>query len=359
MQLIDGDCSYHIEERLHKKLLLLEERCTRKKQKQNSYIIVHGPTGDGKTNTSLIIAHHAKLNTNRKVHLFFRLQPLIDFEKKNDEAIVIYDEPSLDALSTDSLTTLNRDFFRLINTGRKKRHYNIINLTKFWKFSEELVVDTALGFVHMNTKGGSDPGRFVYIRQKNLEKLWNDYKTHKKRNYIRYKSFGGWFPLIEQYYDKLDITLHGKDGEIIEHSTFKDYEMMKDKAIESIGDNKKISKRELQYQRSLIELRRKVAGLWLKGVFSQLELAGKLGISPVRLREWAKMDSNDPISLEKSGFEASKSPTIINTWGDQDDGLDVPEEEKQVIKKSKSLPKINVIREVEAEPSAEIGSTIY
>jgi hypothetical protein len=282
----DGEIRYAIENKLAHKLDLMADMCTREKGIQNAYLANEGRTGSGKTNTSLVEAHYFKTKTGRDIHMFFRLEGLINFLKTTEKKIVIWDEPSLDSFSTDQLTSLNKNLLRLINTGRKKRHFVIVNLTKFWRFPEDLVVDTCLGMVHTFVKNDSTYGRFFYIRQKFLEALWEAKKKSNKRLYSKLSSFGGNFPYImEKHMDRMNITIEGHPN-----CTYKDYERLKDEAIATIGvenTNKrgmgggardpKVRLEKLQYKLSQIK------------AIPQQDLAIMLEIDPKFLRDWAKM----------------------------------------------------------------------
>lgn len=303
----DGEIKYSIENRLVKKMDILIERVTRPNQKQNSFLENHGMPGEGKTNSSVVEAHYVKWKTGRPISMFFRLEKLIDFLKTTENQIVIWDEPSLNSLSTDQLARINRDLLRLINTMRKKRHFIIVNFTKFWRFPEDIVVDTCLGMVHHNSKNGTDPGRFVYIRHRNLEALWDIHRKTGKKAYGKLKSFGGRMPhILEKYFHLMDITIEGQP-----HCTYDDYERLKDAAIESIGGGtEKKSKKEIELERKLADLRFKIANL---PDYEKEKLASHLGVSSGRLREWRKRGLNTPNTQENEVFEALPPPSTFST----------------------------------------------
>ena len=250
----DLGTTYALENRLIKKMDFFVKMVTRQNHKQDVVLIVHGGTGEGKTNTSVVLARYFQNKTNRPIHFFFRLEPLIEFAKSTDNKIIIWDEPSLDSLSTDQLSRINKDLIRLLNTMRKKRHIVIINLTKFWKFPEALVVDRALALIHMHSNEGKDVGRFLYIRRKKLEQLWRAYHSSHQRLFGKLKAFGGRFPEImervasdkQRCFDKIGITIND-----ISNATYDDYDKLKDEAIESIRTDGAISKRDLKMQRDM------------------------------------------------------------------------------------------------------------
>lgn len=252
------------------------DRC----QKKDGLLTIEGSEGEGKTNSSAAIAGYIKDKTGRSINMYFRLKPLIEFAKKTTEKIIIWDEPALDSLSTNWWSETNQDLIRLLMTCRKKKHFFIFNFVKFYKFSEYVNVDRALGMIHMYSRGGVQSGRFIYVRKKNLEKLWNDYRSKKQRNYKKYMSFGGQMPLMDKYFDKLDITIENKP-----HCTLEDYEKLKDKAIDSIGSGKK--KEADRYKILYDKLRYDVSQIQCP-VKSKTELAQKLGIAKNTIFNWTK-----------------------------------------------------------------------
>jgi len=265
-------------------------------------IVVHN---SGKSNSSIAEAYYFKLKTGRDIHLFFRLEKLLEFAKNNENKIIIWDEPALDSLSTDQMTTLNRNMLRLINTMRKKRHFLIINFTKFWRFSVDLVCDTILGMVCMDSRDGEHIGRFVYIRQKKLERLWDTYQKTRKKTYGKLKSFGGWMPeVMEKYFDKMGIFV-----EEVPNATLDDYERVKDRAIKEIGNQNKISKREQNTINRYNELRYRFA---IYPGITQKEKAKILGVSARSIQDWAILPRNDTISLGKISFEEEEPNPYVN-----------------------------------------------
>lgn len=277
---------FAFEKRLFAKIQLMCDRIT--KGNKDAFLINEGYEGDGKTNSSLVegIVAQSLLKEKFKdtsIHLFFRTSSCIEFAKTTRNKIIILDEPSLESLSTDSLNALNKDLLRLVSMMRMKGHYFILNMTKFWKFPEFLMVDRALGMIHMDTKNNKSPGKFIYVRQKNLERLWNDKKKKNKRNYHKYLSFGGRMPLVmPDVFDKFKIQVEQKLN-----ASYDDYEEQKEKSIESIGNKEKNMSWD---KKRLNELQYKIATLWKRiPKITQGEIAVGLNTSSSRLREWATM----------------------------------------------------------------------
>ncbi len=273
---IDGE-EYPIEKQLIKKLERVVRGITQDNPKEDAVFINEGKEGKGKTNSSIVEALYVKIRTRRAVHLFFRLEKLIEFAQSTEKKIIIWDEPALDSLSTEQVSKLNRNMLRLFMTIRKKRHFFIINYTKFWKFPEYIIVDRSNGMIHMRE---DQTGRFLYIRKRKLELLWNEYRIRHKRSYRKVMSFGGRMPLIlGEQFDKLKFHVNN-----ISNATYKDYEKFKDEAIGSIGKREeKLDKNTLK----LNELRRKISHI--KKISTE-DLAVELGINSRRIREWKKIE---------------------------------------------------------------------
>lgn len=275
-RIIIGDQEFVLEKKLIKKLDRVVKGITQDHPKEDAVLINEGKEGKGKTNSSVVEALYVKIKTKREVHLFFRLQQLIEFAQSTKEKIIIWDEPALDSLSTEQLNKLNKDMLRLFMTIRKKRHFIIINYVKFWKFPEYLIVDRSVGLIHMKEK---EIGRFLYIRKKKLEFLWNEYRFKHKRSYLKVMDFGGRMPnIMEKNFDKLGFHVNN-----IANASYQDYEDCKDEAIGSIGKNDaKLDKNKLK----LDLLRYRISHV--KGI-TQGDMARMLSVHPTRLQEWKKL----------------------------------------------------------------------
>lgn len=262
-----GKDSYTIEKKLVKKLDRVVKGVTQSNPKEDALLINEGKEGKGKTNSSIVEAAYFKATTGRDIHLFFKLEALMDFAKRTKEKIIVWDEPSIDSLSRDQLNSLNQDMQRIFMTIRKKRHIFIINYTKFWKFPEYIIVDRSNGMIHMSD---SKIGRFFYIRKNRLEFLWNEFRVKHKRAYIKASSFGGSMPVIlEKHFNEIGIYVNH-----IKNATIDDYESQKDLAIESIGEKKKQNKHE-----------EKLKGIYVRLVkFKGMKWAERVAISGLSRR---------------------------------------------------------------------------
>ena len=115
-------------------------------------------------------------------------------------------------------------------------------IPKFWKLNEYLVVDRAIGLIHVYARKQLYAGRFVYYNKAAKDKLWDDWKRSRKRNYRLYYTFRGGFP---------DVL-----SKIIDE---KEYDRKKDIAIMGLGYDKKEAER-MQVRDDLFYLVRKELG---------------------------------------------------------------------------------------------------
>lgn len=272
------DLGYSLEKKLVKKLDLMIQRCTNKVSRKDALLIVEGDEGEGKTNSSEAIAYYVKYKTKRDINMFFRLQSMIDYATTTQEKVIIWDEPSLDFLSNDWYKETSKDLIRMLMTCRKKRHFFLFNLTKFYKFHEYIVVDRALGMLHMYTRKSKQSGRFVYIRKKNLENIYNDYRKSHQRNYAKYRSFGGSFPIIEKKIGKLGMFANGEEVKSLD-----DYERLKDIAIASIS-----RKKSNPFRVELKKFKHKIGKL-KPPILTKDELVRQLEIDHKTLFNWGRL----------------------------------------------------------------------
>jgi len=236
------------EQRYLKKIKKMVDLCTRNTRENDALIIIEGREGTGKTNTSEVTAGVFKHFANREVFMFFDLQKLIIKAQNTTGLIFIWDEPALDSLTTDQLNSLNKDLMKLLMTCRVNRHFFIINITDFVKFSKYITVERPVGFVHLYKLR---TGHGCYIRWKRLEALHLGWSEYHKRLYNKYKSFYVDFPLLSsQEWLELDMNING-----VPHASLEEYTTQKRLAISGIGqkDNTRNKlKNELKRLKQLI-----------------------------------------------------------------------------------------------------------
>ena len=266
----------------------------------NNGILSHN---SGKTNSALVMAYYLKWVTGRDIHLFFSTDKAASFLKETKEKIIVIDEPSLDSLSKDQATRTSKNFSRLMNTMRQKRHIVIVCVTRFWRFPIDLIVDRSLAMINMSNKGGRGIGRFQYIRQNKLEMLWDNYQKYRKKDFAKLKSFGGSMPeRMEKINPSTSKPFFNSMGVIINNKpncTYKDYKFFRDNEVKDIGVEKK-SLKDLKVEKELAKVRYVFAKVVEEYKLPVQEIADRLEISRRRLPEWREfggMSDKSPLSV--------------------------------------------------------------
>lgn len=289
---------FPLEDRLIQKIDLMIKRCVTNNPKRDAVLIVEGAEGEGKTTESVALGYYVAWRTGRAfnhLNVFFDLRKMIDTLKSTEDMIAVWDEPALQSMSKDALSSIVKDLERLLMMARKKRHFIIINLAYFNKFSEYIVWQRPLGMIHVYSRNEIQPGRFVYIRKKNLELLWYDWKIKHKRNYRRYCSKGirGTFA---------DVMNPDYKHNVLSSFDINYYEREKDKAIMSIG----VEKDKRSHREKIMEDRWTIMCRNANNLQKREELAKFAGKSVRTIERDAKrelfFDENEEFAKEKGGL---------------------------------------------------------
>ena len=222
--------NYYLNEFLISKLDLMIDRVKKKHPVLDSVLLIEGREREGKSTMSVACAYYISDKTGREfnhTHVFPDLDDLIEFAQKTEGQIIIWDEPALHALTGDHASRTIKDLTRFLMMAGKKRHFIIINMTYFNKFNDYLVWQRPLGMIHVYTKDNM-PGYYVYIRQKNLEGLWQDWRKYRQRNYAKWAvpKVRGTFP---------DVLNPDYEFNVLSDFDINYYEKSKDRAINKIG----------------------------------------------------------------------------------------------------------------------------
>lgn len=228
------DKQFFMEKHLVSKLDLIIQRLT---GTDDGVLILSGDEGQGKTNLLTGICYYVSYVTGRPYgpeNIFFDLDKLIDFATKTEGQIIHWDEGALGGLATEWWSKNQQKFMKLLMVARKKRHFLGICIPKFYKLNEYIVVDRAIGLIHVYSRQNIQKGRFFYYTKAKKESLYMDWRRSRRRSYAKYASFGGSFL---EYMPK-----------VFTEEQIKQYDKMKDKAILAIGedDKNKMSNKEKQ-----------------------------------------------------------------------------------------------------------------
>jgi len=291
---------YPLEDTLVAKLDLIVNRVAGKGKKKDALITVEGPEGDGKTTMSVAIGYYLSEQTSRPFsvdNLFFDVKKMMKFAQETENQIIVYDEPALQVLSTDHGKREVKNFMRLLMMARKKRHIWIVNITKFFKFPEYIVVDRAVGMIHIYTRDEAGQSRFTYIHQKCLEPLYRDWTFKKLRNYKKYSSkfVRGTFP---------DILNQDYANNVLKEFNSITYEKRKDEAIASIGDeaDKPIDSKRIKKVNEQLKIAFAKIGKFYK--LSSKEISDIIDIPASTFRKWTQLNDKDTENEPKEGVYA-------------------------------------------------------
>jgi hypothetical protein len=307
--------NYPLETRLVEKLDLMIERCRSKKAKRDAVLLIEGAEGEGKSTCSVAVAYYVANKLNREFthkNMFFDAVKMMEFLQSTEEQIAVWDEPALQALSTDFASKALKDLTRLLMMVRKKRHFIIINMTHFNKFNDYIVCTRPLGIIHVYSRKGTQAGRFLYIRRRFLENLWLDWKFKKQRNYVKYAmrsgKIMGCFP---------DVLSEDYANNVLSVFDVKSYEDDKDKAIQQVG--KKESPLKGKDRHDLLKLKKTISFLKFP-IKTQEDFCKYLGISSRSYLDWRLLD---PLSAVGGEVESSS-----NNDGNKGDLSEQDSEEK-------------------------------
>lgn len=207
------DKQYYLDPKLKEKLDLM---IARMKHGKDNLLLVDGDEGDGKTNMSMIVGYYFAHTTNREFnldHIFFDLDKLIDFAIKTKEQVIIWDEGALGGLASEWWNKNQKKFIKLMMIARKRKHFWVVNIPKFFKLNEYFVIDRSVGLIHVYLSGGTLHGCFVYFNQIQKEKLWETWKKSRVRSYKRWYSFHGRFIMFlgkKRFKDIIDEVKYDK-----------------------------------------------------------------------------------------------------------------------------------------------------
>lgn len=244
MKVTDKD--YYMDEKLLAKLDLMCKRCSGNYNFDN-WIIVDGNEGYGKSNLSLACAYYQAWKLKREFKYFFNLSNMLDYAKRTEEKVIVWDEGALGGLAQEHWNKTQRLLLKFSMVARKKRHIYWINVPKFYRLNEYLAVDRSIALIHVYSPDELQLGQYAYFNIKGKERLYFDLKRKKLKTYKNHYSFLGRFRKVM--------------GLVVDE---KEYDQKKEEAINSMGgdvvlDKDKIIRQERirllnQFKKNLPEL---------------------------------------------------------------------------------------------------------
>ena len=209
------DKQFYMESKLIDKLNLMCDKMT--KVTDDNLVLIDGDEGAGKSTLASEVCYYVADKTGRSFtvdDIYFDLDKLIDIALKTKEKIFDWDEGALGGLSIEWWKKNQLKFLKLLMVARKRKHFFVICIPKFFKLNEYLVVDRSIALLHVYKRNEIQKGRFVYFSKSRKEALWQNWKKTKWRNYKRYFNFHGSFPdafskiiNIEEYDKKKDTAI--------------------------------------------------------------------------------------------------------------------------------------------------------
>lgn len=231
------------------KLDLMINRMTGKGTDDN-ILIIDGDEGQGKTEFAVGTCYYVSYKTGRKYNIdniFFKLDDIIDFAAKTKDQIIHFDEGALGLLTTQWWNTNNKKFLQLVMTARKKRHFIVICIPKFYKLNPYLIEERSIGLVHIYSRDNLHKGYFCYYNKDRKEQLLQDWKRKRIKNYRKLYNFRSRFVLAM----KKVFTPEQVDA----------YEDKKDEAILSITkteDKEKVNRFQIQRDKLIYLIKKKL-----------------------------------------------------------------------------------------------------
>lgn len=268
--MIVTDKKLYLDGLLKSKLDLMIKRM---KGKRDNVVLIDGDEGEGKSNIESLIGYYIAYTMKRKLDLnnmFFDLNALTDYAIKTEEQVILWDEGALGGLAADWWDKNQKRFIKLLMVARKRKHFFVICIPKFFKLNEYLVVDRSVALINVYSARQMEQGRFSYFNKRAKENLYYDWRKSRKRNYFKFRTFFGRFAeTLPKVFDE------------------KEYDKKKDAAILSIGGTEAKSERLLKREIMLDII--KNLGDTKKMFKNQKELAKFLGIGERTLIEYNRV----------------------------------------------------------------------
>ena len=239
--MIVTDKKYFLEKKLIQKLNLMVKRM---EGTDDNVVCIDGDEGQGKTNLAMAICYYVACMSKRdysvKENIFFELDDVIKYASTTKEKIIHWDEGALGGMSIQWWKQNQQKFIQLLMTARKKKHFIVICIPRFYKLNEYIIIDRSIALLHVYSRKNIQKGRFCYYTKRAKEKLMEDWRRKHIKNYRKLKTFWGSFPEAEK--------------KIFSPEERAEYETKKDTAIENLCKTKEVASREVMKKRISLDL---------------------------------------------------------------------------------------------------------
>jgi len=262
------DRNYYLDPAIRRKLDFLCLRCSA--YKHQNVMITDGKEGYGKSTITAAHAYYMAWQLKRKLRLFFKTESLSEDAKKNKEMIYIWDDAAISALTLEAYNREILKFIKVLLLARKRRHSYFINIQEVFRLKEPIVA-RASGLTRVYSVDRITLGRFAHFLEDPLQKLYFEWIHKKRKSYNKYYNLRGYFPDV--LYDIFDE---------------KEYERLKDEAIESIGveRTKERADRINPYRVRYDMMRNKIYEMTEKFGINQQKLAKHFNTNSTSISMW-------------------------------------------------------------------------
>jgi len=182
----------------------------------------------------------------------------------------------LGGLASEGYTKIQTKLLKLLYIARKKRHFYVFVIPKFYKL-REAIIDRSIALLHAYSRDGITRGRFAYYKTASMDKLFEYWYKKKEKGYNQFYNHCGSFSKC------LPKVINSRK-----------YERQKDIAILSIGNDKFNKENEAlnKIKQENAELKKKIATAKIPKM-SRQKMANLLGVSSRTLQRWATKPDKD------------------------------------------------------------------
>ena len=238
--MIVTDKEYYMDDAYLSKLDLMVKRM---EGTDDNILPIDGDEGQGKTEFAVGTCYYIAYKTGRSYgvdNIFFELEKGIKFAAETKEQIIHLDEGALGLLTTQWWNKNQQKFLQLVMVARKKKHFIVICIPKFYKLNQYIIEERSIGLVHVYSRKNLHKGRFCYFKKDAKEKLYQDWTRKRIKNYRLYHNFHGSFVQAMK--------------KVFTQEQIDEYEGKKDQAIMDLtkGDKEKERISKFQLQRNIL-----------------------------------------------------------------------------------------------------------
>lgn len=220
------DKEYHME---GKQIKIFDKMIKRQKKKFDHLIIYDGDEGIGKTTKAVADAYYLAQMTGKNFtveNVFFDLDKMMKFAAENEQQVILWDEAALGALSDDHHNKMQKKLIQILMVARKKGHFWLFCIPKFFKLRDYIVLDRSIGLVHVYSPDDEHRGCFAYFGKVKKNNLYHFIKKNKYRDYKRYDFLGRFVDVTNKDLIDWDAYEKKKDEAIL--SAFADKNTVSD-----------------------------------------------------------------------------------------------------------------------------------